>query len=819
MRRWTIVLFALVASALVVSAIPVASIQSGDTLVVGSQHTTDGDFQNAQELTNVSVQGTGDGADVVYNPAPIYDDYEDGDLSEYGGDSGYFAAQSSIVLEGSTTLQGSVSDGSIGGLYSTTGLGQYPSAGDSFNVSWRYANAGANQYRLVYGAQSETTGLAKGYHVIINSETNRVELERRGTSNQQLDYAGISAGAHDGTELTLNVQWKSDGNHHVTLYDSSGAVLATLSGYDTTYTSGGIGAALVDNGGNPTMYVDNWHATGDTSDSGTYGSATHTVEGAESAAVDLTLQNALADVTVRDASDGTVYATAQYSTSGNKSLSFTPSGSDIQVVVTFSRDGADAVGTLHDETILYTNHAPDYDNGSATPKNGSLANEDPVTLSLDVSDQNFEGNGDTVEVDFYVDGDKKDTKTIVQNETVSTSVSGLSGGDHTWHAVITDSHGATTSTPDYEFDTAATLYIQNETDPGQLVDGGVEVTVKFFGDDETVYERNTTDGSIDLSGLPSGERLVISATAENYYDRQIILDSLVEQHTVYLLPTNATSVETRFTLNDQTGKYSREGTRLYIKKPITEDGATNYQVIAADKFGQNGYTVTLEEGARYRLTIKNDDGDSRDYGKFSADVSETIPIELTEIEYDVTDDYDGYQWSFNATGDEGDKTLNFAFKDYAEDSDNITQTEDLQVVIYERDNRENNTIYEKTFYDTVTSAKYTEELTAAQSNKTWVVEWTATRDGETITGKRIAGPGKRDVIGDLDRIWKSIAAVGLLVIIGVLFSQANAGVGAIVVSIIGGMLWYIGFLPADVGGGAVALALFVSVVFKAGGSR
>ena len=73
-RRYT-VLFALVATYLVVSVAPIAGAASGD-LVVASEHTTTSDFNNATTLQDVTVEN---GA-VTFGGEQTLEGFEDGDL-------------------------------------------------------------------------------------------------------------------------------------------------------------------------------------------------------------------------------------------------------------------------------------------------------------------------------------------------------------------------------------------------------------------------------------------------------------------------------------------------------------------------------------------------------------------------------------------------------------------------------------------------------------------------------------------------------------------------------------------------------------------
>lgn len=489
---------------------------------------------------------------------------------------------------------------------------------------------------------------------------------------------------------------------------------------------------------------------------------------------------------------------------------------DVDTGVVLDTATSDGSGTLtlsvpnSDHTVKLTTEGLE----SGTPQISDPAptgaqSTEPQELSVQINDSDFPD--DQVNATFYLNGTEYGTDTLSSNGTANVSVGNISTGQHEWYVEAEDSYGRSERSSTYEFSTPDQLLIKNESDPSQLVTD-TEVTVKFFEEDGSeVFERTTSNGTLDLSGLPATKTFIATASADGYFDRSVILKSLAEQHSIYLVPENETTVEVRFTLTDNTQQFPKETTRLYVQMPITENNSTTYKTVVADEFQQKGVTADLRKGERYRLIVENQDGEQRVLGTHTADVSEEVPLEIDEIVYDVDDDYTGFQWNASMTGEEGAKQIKFNFKDYAADSSNLT--EDLNVRIYERDN-ESNVIYDQTKYGDVESFSLTQPLDAAQSNKTWVVEWGAERNGEQIDGKRYVGPGQKDLVSGLDQLWKNVVAVGLLLVIGFMFSPANAGIGTVAISVTGGFLWFIGFLPPEVGGPAAVLALLVSMIFR-----
>jgi hypothetical protein len=72
----------------------------------------------------------------IDTPVLTVEDWEDGDMSEYGGNTGYFSVGTSPIWEGSYAVESSHSGGDYG-IYSTSGLEIYPSEGDSRRVPRR----------------------------------------------------------------------------------------------------------------------------------------------------------------------------------------------------------------------------------------------------------------------------------------------------------------------------------------------------------------------------------------------------------------------------------------------------------------------------------------------------------------------------------------------------------------------------------------------------------------------------------------------------------------------------------------------------------
>jgi len=322
----------------------------------------------------------------------------------------------------------------------------------------------------------------------------------------------------------------------------------------------------------------------------------------------------------------------------------TPSGEFVDGGTT-SADGEAviSVGSAADkELLLFDNDAPSVDNDSASPTNGTLI-QPSGDLSINVSDDQFGSEqGDELAVEWYVDGEKRGETTVTDNGTASFEPDSITGGEHTWHAVVTDSYGAETTTETFNFSAPSELRVFSESDPDQLIDDNVSLRVRFFADGGDVVEREVTDGTVDLAGLPANERFIVTVRANDtdaWTYRRIVIDSLIETNAIYLLNESEPHSQVVFELDDPTGQFPPEETTLYVEKPITKDydgdneTETRYQVIAGDTFGASGdFPVILQQKERYRLRVETRDGEaSRILGFYSVSGPATERLQIQRV--------------------------------------------------------------------------------------------------------------------------------------------------------------------------------------------
>lgn len=194
--------------------------------------------------------------------------------------------------------------------------------------------------------------------------------------------------------------------------------------------------------------------------------------------------------------------------------------------------------------------------------------------------------------------------------------------------------------------TPSELQVRNEANPSELIDENVTLRARLFTSNDTVIQREVTDGTVSLDGVPADERVIVTVREANadFTYRRILLESVVQTSEIYLLPTDEPSAEVRFQLRDDTGRFDGSDTRFFVEKPINRDfngdgsNETRYRTISGDRIGADGeFPTILVDSERYRLRVENDAGEQRVLGSYTvqgARVS-TIPIGSVEFSADV----------------------------------------------------------------------------------------------------------------------------------------------------------------------------------------
>jgi len=187
-------------------------------------------------------------------------------------------------------------------------------------------------------------------------------------------------------------------------------------------------------------------------------------------------------------------------------------------------------------------------------------------------------------------------------------------------------------------------------------------------------------------------------------------------------------------------------------------------------------------------------------GPYQAETSETVEVVPGSPNLNLTTENRtvGYDAVLN------NDTLTFGYNDPQ------NETLSLTVFIHERGNKTNTLAPNNTFID-IGTATGTLTLTKEETQTEWVVKFDADRGDDEFV-KRVNLFNRRALSLPIAPGWQSMLAVGSLVLLAGAFSILNAGVGAVVVSLAGGLLWFIGFLGTATSGAAIVVALFISIV-------
>jgi hypothetical protein len=788
---------------LVVSASPVAA--SHGQLAVGSEHRAASDFDNGTLSSAVAV---GSASGYVTPTTAVSDGFEDGDTSGWTVQSGdTFSAQSTTVFEGGYASELTIDSAGYDNFvtfdsatvtqpttYRISGWVRLPDGDESPYLLFRDSSTG-DQYVLRISAKYDDLSLRK----------------YSGGSSSSLDSGGTTLNNQTWYKLQLSRNTRT-GELTGKVFDSTGSVLDTVSATDSSISTdyAGVGAYR------HTVQWDQIEFSKPGGGTGWYRSANHSVDNPQEGWANLTLSNASATVEWQAWDSSTaqwqVVNSSQYSSSGNHTLDV--SGTDYEdwrVNVSFEKTGSNPTAKLHDEGILVETDEPTVDNASATPDTTSESKGAPLDLTIPVDDPDFgTSHGDTVSVDFYVDGTKVATETTSSVGNVSTTISDLDAGDHTWHAVVSDEYGHSTTSATFDFTTASELRIYDEQNPDELVKDNVTVTIRLYADDSTV-EREVTDGTLNMSGLPLNSTIVATTEADGWIDRRVLIRDLTQQQEIYLLNSSANSVSVTFDLEDKTGDFSDDSSQLYVQKALNTSTTEEleWKTVTGDFFGADGtFPTDLAYSQRYRLVIRNNQGDVRVLGSYIPTEDSVRTITLGEIVWDVPE---GEQVVFHSNrvdlGENADDTYENASEALElkyNDSEGVT--EELHISVTTRDTNE--TVYETTVYG-VSSYKNVVGLTPEEANASLVVNASAVRhEHENFTQSgQMGGVEEQDI--PMDPNWVSLftqLTIGALICL-VAGKMPKTG-GLVVLPVAFGVTW-LGFWsihPASLGfAGMIAL--------------
>lgn len=317
---------------------------SYDGLAVGPQHTTNSDFNSARTSTNVSVT---DDTVRFEKTDTLFDDFETGDVSKWGSSS-VWSASSARSWEGTYSGQLTGNDNPTLSFtqdsYTQFSASLYSTSNFSASPGMRVYDGGGTNL-IVVQVDDGSKAADAGSVVYYDGAWKDTGIQLNTDTWYQINIKNIDYGAS-----TFDIE----------VVDQSGSVIGTHSG--ANFRNSGSNLASVDawsESASAELYYDYFIGPSSDPESGLYRSSNLTVDNAEQAAINLTkLRNVSATVQVVDADSGKVLNESTFTSTGNHTLTLaTQDSSDLHTNVSFNKTGADPLGVLADESILYIQQA------------------------------------------------------------------------------------------------------------------------------------------------------------------------------------------------------------------------------------------------------------------------------------------------------------------------------------------------------------------------------------------------------------------------------------------------------------------------------
>ena len=397
------------------------------------------------------------------------------------------------------------------------------------------------------------------------------------------------------------------------------------------------------------------------------------------------------------------------------------------------------------------------------------------------------------------------------------------------------------------------LYIRNEVPEPHYPINTTTVIVKFYpegGSSGTgafqIVEKATTNGQIDLTGLPILGTFEVIAQAPGYHNRTALIRNLGLQNTMFMLNKTADVTNVHFKIDDQTGSFCPDcGVSIFIKRAInvTSYDATNstgwaWMTMAGMNMGNSmTFNSTLNTNERYDIILQNDQGDVRSMGGYvptwdnpaTAQYPQVLQVQNADVAFNRDD---GFEWNatFNAT-DPSNPTLHLRYLDPKFRTSNFT----WWVTQYNNDtpiwsssqlcnpiNCGNITAVQGTsgaldpYYLNRTLAVHLEfwklSPTPGLMNGTTTVQFDTYQKFEVMDILN-----KEGIFSDVlpvSTYWLHLIAVGLIILTGAgVGATLNKGIGGMMVSLLAMGLNVMGFMPPEIDDRMYAVALLLSIIY------
>lgn len=398
------------------------------------------------------------------------------------------------------------------------------------------------------------------------------------------------------------------------------------------------------------------------------------------------------------------------------------------------------------------------------------------------------------------------------------------------------------------------LFIREETPEPHALINSTDVTLKFYEDIDfnadlqkvKIVEKSTTNGQIDLTGLPVTSEFVVISQAEGYHPRTTMISDLGYQNTIFLLNKTQPSTNTHIEIVDYTSAYSPDSNISFlIKRPInvtsydpgntTFTGYSTYLTIAGDHLGNpQVFNATLNTMERYNLEVSNEAGDTRSLGGFvpSTERPATNPLQIeikTTDQKLIADPMRAWNATVNTTG--VNPVINLRYNDPLKRTSNFTwwvTPWNNETILWQSSQFCNpvncgNLTFSEGLSGSLGS-QYTNSTlsvhvqfwkqypTSGIVNGTSQPQWT---DYVKVEENKIVNrQGMFSGTIPMSEFWLNTAAIGLLFLITAgAGAMSNKGFAGIIIVATAFMLNQFGFMPPEIRNSSYGVAMALAIVY------
>lgn len=168
----------------------------------------------------------------------VIEDFEDGDISEYVGDTTEPTVNQTRPFHRDFALEW-VSAGQNDGTIDT----QEKTIDRPAKWRWNLYKEGPKDGAMVFAVQSSPSGYKAGNKYVVDnrSKTNNAVRIRKILNGNKITVASTDDIPPNQEWLDNEVHWEADGTITFSIFDRHGNHFVTISGVDTQFSSGGIG--------------------------------------------------------------------------------------------------------------------------------------------------------------------------------------------------------------------------------------------------------------------------------------------------------------------------------------------------------------------------------------------------------------------------------------------------------------------------------------------------------------------------------------------------------------------------------------------------